>query len=111
LPFDQFWQDFDTWQWMFCAPQLKYFRTVNWEERMILPFTCGDELGAGASGVAKLINIHPSHDFLHSSEKRSRTISPNTNGNHAGGPVDVEVRASLHYISPSYAVEHLFNVQ
>jgi hypothetical protein len=92
LPFfDNFWLDFDRWQWMFCAPDLTYFRKVEWEERRILPFVRREELGAGASGVAYRIEVHPSHDFLLSSEKASENESRRS----AEGTVTIQPKGSL----------------
>jgi hypothetical protein len=93
--FDTFWLDFDRWQWMFCAPDLSYYRKVEWEERRILPFIRCEELGAGASGVAYRIEVHPSHDDLLSSEKASekeyRRSGGETNAIQPRGSLDNEV--------------------
>lgn len=73
---DALWLDFNEHQWKFCAPKMEYYRRVDWDERLILPFVRVEKLGEGSSGTAYRIDVEPSHDLLVNDQKRPSNRLP-----------------------------------
>ena len=67
---DPFWPKFESNQWMFCAPEIHYNRSMDWRNpNLILPFQYVKLLDSGATATTYLIKINPSYNRLHNSAR------------------------------------------
>ena len=71
---DPYFDDFQSAQWKFCAPEIDNSRRVDWDRRTILPFVRVGELGKGHSGKAYKIRVHPAHDKLRRGPASDNTV-------------------------------------
>jgi hypothetical protein len=70
-PEDALWEDFNEHQWKFCAPKIEYYRRIDWDARLVLPFVRAEKLGEGSSGTTYRIDVQPSHDLLFDDQKKA----------------------------------------
>lgn len=69
-------EDFEAFseaQWKFHVPKISYRSIVQYDAAQILPYQAVDKLGAGNSGKAQLIQLHPSHNGLNPNAPVSTT--------------------------------------